>query len=277
MQLIGASFGKGQGKEGVELAYDYLIEKGLLDLLPIEKHENLVFNKECDFIEDYMYKLSLKTEASRLSEEFTLTIGGDHTIALGSIAGILRAKPNTSIIWVDSHADFNDMNSTITGNLHGMPLNGLVYGKKTFNDSLFGWLGNGLIKPENIALIGLNQVDPKEKDLIRESGIHSYWSEDIFYEGIQHILQDAIIKIGGDNIHLSFDMDCIAHNEFSATGCYCPEGMDLGDANYIIKKLKLTNKLKSMDLVEYNPLLDINKDQHRICFELLRNLLIEDN
>ena len=153
MQILGASFGKGQGKEGVELAFEHLIEKGLLDILPVSFYENMHFNKDTEFIEDYLRVLSDKTFELRNRDEFLLNIGGDHTIALGTVSGILKAKPDTSLIWVDSHADFNDMNSSITGNLHGMPLNGLIHGKKTFNNLMFQWLENGFIKPENVAII----------------------------------------------------------------------------------------------------------------------------
>ena len=272
MHLIGASFGKGQGKKGVELAYDYLIENGLLNLLPITSHENLVFDKEKDYIEDYIQRISDKAHISKNIDDFTLTIGGDHTVALGSVSGILQAKPKTSLLWIDSHADFNDVNSSITGNIHGMPLNALVNGNKTFNGASFNWLENGFIKPENIAIIGLNDVDPREKELLLQSGIHVYWSHDIFYEGIQFVVRDALQKIGGENIHLSFDLDAIKNSDFSATGCYCPNGMDLSSANYIISKLASTGRLKSMDLVEFNPLLDNGKEQYKIVLELLSNL-----
>jgi arginase len=273
MQILGASFGKGQGKEGVELAFEHLIEKGLFDLLPVSFYENLHFNKDSEYIEDYLRVLSEKTFELRNQDDFLLTIGGDHTIALGSVAGILKARPNTSLIWVDSHADYNDVNSSITGNLHGMPLNGLVNGKKTFNSLLFEWLGEGFINPKNVAIIGLNDVDPKEKEMLSRSGIALYWDEDIFLDGIQHVVKSAIKRVGGEHIHLSFDMDSIRNDHFSATGCFCPNGMDLNSAKYLFHALKSTNKLKSMDLVEYNPTLDFTKEQHKIVLDLLRELL----
>ncbi len=273
MQILGASFGKGQGKEGVELAFEHLVEKGLFDLLPVSFYENLHFNKDHDFIEDYLRVLSEKTFELSQRDEFLLTIGGDHTIAMGSVAGVLKAHPNTSLIWVDSHADYNDVNSSITGNLHGMPLNGLVNGTKTFNNLMFEWLDDGLIKPENIALIGVNDVDPKEKELIRKSGIAQYTDEAILLDGIEYVMNHAINRIGGDRIHLSFDMDSIRNEHFSATGCFCPNGMYLDDAHYIIRALKSTNKLKSMDLVEYNSALDFSKEQHKIVLDLLRELI----
>jgi arginase len=272
MHLIGSSFSKGQDKKGSELTFEHLIEKGILNLLPITYHENLVFDKEKDFIDEYMHKLSNKACASR-KEDFTLFLGGDHTVSIGTVSGILKAEPNTSLIWVDSHADYNTVNSSITGNLHGMPLNALINGTKTFNSLLFQWLNSGLIKPENVALIGINDVDPKEKELLEVSGINVYWQEDIFYEGIQWVLQDAIKKVKGDYLHLSFDVDAINHKEFPSTGCYCPNGMDLSTAYYIISELKKTGKLESMDLVEYNCLLDNEGKDHKIVFELLSNLL----
>lgn len=271
MQILGASFGKGQGKEGVELAFDHLVENGLFDLLPVSFYENIHYH--LDSVDKYLQDLSEKTFKLSLNNEFLLCLGGDHSIALGSIAGILKAKPNTSLIWVDSHSDYNNVNSSITNSLHGMPLNGLIHGKNTFNNFLFKWLGDGLIKPENVAIIGVNDVDSKEKEMLLSSGIHLYWSEDIYFEGIQFVVNDAIKKVGGEHIHLSFDMDAIKNSQFSATGCYCPNGMEIDDAKYIIHKLKETNKLKSMDLVEYNPTLDFTKEQHKIVFDLLRELL----
>jgi arginase len=154
-----------------------------------------------------------------------------------------------------------------------MPVNGLVNGSVTFNNTMFKWLGNGLISPENIAIIGINDVDPKEHELLIESGIHLYTPKDIFYDGIQHVVKDALNKIGGEDLHLSFDLDAIKNSEFSATGCYCPNGIDLQTAKYIIRSLKSSNRLKSMDLVEFNHLLDNGKDQYKIVFDLLRELL----
>jgi len=273
MQLQGASFGRGQGKEGVELAFEFLVNSGLLDLLPIKKYSDLKFDKNIDFIDEYIKKLADVCYEARLTDEFVLTLGGDHTVGLGSVAGILRAKPNTSVFWIDSHGDYNDMSSSITGNFHGMPLNALVNGKKTFNNSLFEWLGDGLIKPENVSIIGLNDVDPKEKELLDQSGINLYWAEDIVNDGIESVVSSALEKTKGDDIHLSFDLDAIRNSEFSATGCYCPNGMSLTSANYIIRHLKETNRLKSMDLVEFNPLLDFGLNQYKIVFDLLRNLV----
>lgn len=272
MHLIGSSFSKGQDKIGSELAFEHLVEKGILNLLPITYHENLVFDKEKDFIDEYMLKLSKRALLS-CTNDFTLFLGGDHTISIGTISGVLKANPTTSLIWVDSHADFNTVNSSLTGNLHGMPLNALVNGSKTFNNLLFKWLDAGVIKPENIALIGINDVDPKEKELLEVSGINVYWQKDIFYEGIQWVLRDAIKKVKGDQLHLSFDVDAIRHKDFSSTGCYCPNGMDISTAHHIIKEIMRTGKLKSMDLVEYNMLLDSEGKDHKIVFDLLRNLL----
>lgn len=272
MHLIGSSFSKGQDKKGSELTFDHLIKKGILELLPITYHENLIFDKDKDFIDEYMLRLSNKACSSR-KEDFTLFLGGDHTVSIGTISGILKAELNTSLIWIDSHSDFNTVNSSITGNLHGMPLNALINGSKTFNGLLFQWLKEGVIKPENVALIGINDVDSKEKELLEVSGINVYWQEDIFYEGIQWVLNDAIKKVKGDCLHLSFDVDAIRHQDFAATGCYCPNGMDISTAHYIIREIKRTGKLKSMDLVEYNPLLDLEEKDHTILFKLLSNLL----
>ncbi len=272
MHLIGSSFSKGQDKKGSELTFDHLIKNGILDLLPITYHENLIFDKDKDFIDEYMLNLSNKSCISR-KEDFTLFLGGDHTVSIGTISGVLKAEPNTSLIWIDSHSDFNTVNSSITGNLHGMPLNALINGTKTFNGLLFQWLKEGAIKPENVALIGINDVDPKERELLEISGINVYWQEDIFHEGIQWVLTDALKRVNGENLHLSFDVDAIRHSDFSATGCYCPNGMDISTAHYIIRELKGTDRLKSMDLVEYNPLLDTEGKDCKIVFNLLSNLL----
>lgn len=273
MQVIGASFGKGQGKEGVELAFNCLVRNGLFNHLPyVTRYEELIFDKNKESVSQYLERLSDAAFGYRQDDDFVLTIGGDHTIALGTVAGITSAAEDTSLIWVDSHGDFNDVHSSITGSLHGMPLNGLIHGKKTFNTDLFDWLDEGFIKPENVAIIGVNDLDPLEKEMLVKSGIHIYWPEDIFYEGIQHVVKDAVKKVGGCHLHLSFDLDAIKHTDFHATGCYCPNGMDLSTAHYIIKALKLTGKLKSMDLVEYNPLLDIGFENYKIVLDLLGNL-----
>lgn len=272
MEIIGASFGKGQGKDGVERSLDVLLENGLEELFLAPEIRN-VFHYYNESVENYLIRLYHIIKKAHKKGQFVLNIGGDHSVAISTVYAAVSQFNDLSLIWVDNHADFNDVNSTVSGNLHGMPLNCIVNGKKTFNGYEYLWTANGCINPKNIVLIGINDVDEQEKVLLENSGIHVYWLKDVQTRGIDVILGEALKILDSKNLHLSFDVDAIVHQEFKATGCYTNDGISLNEAKYIIKSLKNTNKLRSMDLVEYNPLLDFNNNHHTICLDILKNLV----
>lgn len=200
---------------------------------------------------------------------FPITIGGDHSIAIASSLASLDKNDNLGIIWIDAHGDFNTFETTITGNIHGLPL-AAVTGYK--NDILVNFLTNKRYKFVNTVIVGARSIDPLEKENLMDAGIKVYTNNDIKEIGLETIMNEAI-KIASNNtngIHISYDLDVI--DPIIAPGVSIPEknGINLEEANLIMDIIiKNKNIIKSLDLVEYNPLLDINNKTKDIAINLL--------
>jgi arginase len=190
-------------------------------------------------------------------DAFCLTIGGDHSVAFGSITGILRARPDVALIWVDAHGDFNTPDTSPSGNLHGMPL-AVLMGYARSEIEGFEWM-DAQISRERVAVVGLRSVDEGERRLLREAGVTVFTMTDIDREGIGAIMRKAISAINPDGnraIHLSYDIDAIDPNEAPGTGTRVRGGLSYREAHYIAESLAETGRLGSMDIVEINPELD---------------------
>lgn len=258
IRVTGASFGRGQKKPGVESGFSRLQELGLMAHLP---GDALVMR--CDDNPDllpstgrYLNLLSQCLASPR--EVFNLTIGGDHTIALATVAASLRKMPDTALVWVDAHADFNTINTTLTGNLHGMPLHGLIQGQNTFTGLPdFDWLNHGLIRGDDVVLIGAHEIDPKEAVMLSRAGISVYELELVRREGLEAVVEMAMRKLGTQRpLHVSLDVDVMNSEAFAATGCPCPQGLTLDETRRLLQRLGSSKQVIGLDIVEYNPSLD---------------------
>lgn len=221
-----------------------------------------------------------------------LTLGGDHSIAIGSISGTARAVRErlgreVAVIWVDAHADINTPEMSPSGNIHGMPmafLTGLAMekggesGKEGDEDKdVFGWLrGEQMVNLKKLVYIGLRDVDREEKVLLREQGIRAFSMHDIdrwvclflsFFlgicssahnmasrYGIGRVVEMALAHIGNDTpIHLSFDVDALDPQWAPSTGTPVRGGLTLREGDFICECVHETGNLVAMDLVEVNP------------------------
>jgi arginase len=272
MIIHGANFGNGAGKRGTEEALEVLIDNGLYNVFPRAEIKNIIYHGELP--ENYLKRLYEVIKSSLREERFILNIGGDHSNSIATINATCNHYKDVSVIWIDAHLDYNNVNTTITGNLHGLPLNCVVNGSKTFNDRQFLWTKQGCIAADNITMIGVRDTDPAEKEMAIKSGMRIFWMDECREVGLEKILESALSDTL-DNIHLSFDVDSISFNEFSATGCECPDGLTIDEAKMSIKMIKDTGKLVSMDFVEYNPSLELDNPKKCaiLCLELLKQLL----
>ncbi|WP_434360144.1 arginase [Parasalinivibrio latis] len=189
-----------------------------------------------------------------------LVVGGDHSIAMGSISGIAdyyqQQNKDLGLIWFDAHADMNIPGISPSGNVHGMPLAHLLgYGDKAFTGILSQ---NTKIKPENVVLVGVRDIDSKEKELIKQSGINVYSMRDIDELGMSRV-SDEIIEIVTKNtagFHISFDVDGCDPEVMPGSGTLVPGGVSYREAHLLLEKCAETQQMTSMDLVELNPFLD---------------------
>lgn len=207
---------------------------------------------------------------NKLNEDkFPITIGGDHSIAIASALASNEYHKNLGIIWIDAHTDYNTFDSTVTGNIHGLPL-AAINGYKC--DLLTKHLTNNYINPNNTVIVGARSIDELELENLKNNHITYFTTEDIKKEGINNIL-DKAFEIAGNNtegIHISYDLDYI--DPLVCPGVSVPEqdGIDLDTAittmKYLVNKKDI---IKSLDLVEYNPTLDINNKTKDIAINLL--------
>ncbi|MGK3733626.1 MAG: arginase [Bacillariaceae sp.] len=190
---------------------------------------------------------------------FPLILGGDHSIGIGSLTGILRARPNTGIIWVDAHADLNTPETSGSGNMHGMPLGLLMDhpddGAYDFSKLPgFDFLIDGpRISPEQLVYVGLRDVDPTERIWIKELGIKTFTMTDVDNYGIGQVMSKALDHLKGRPLHLSYDIDSVDPALAPATGTTVRGGLTYREAHFIGEIIARSGNLASAEIVEVNP------------------------
>lgn len=208
--------------------------------------------------------------------EFPVLLGGDHSIGLGSVSGVLKARPDTGVIWVDAHADINNPDSSPSGNMHGMPV-GLLMKQYGSNGILPGleWHANvPILSPEQIVYIGVRDIDETERDVLRKSGIkHVYTMHEIDKYGINRVVGAALKHLEGRPLHLSYDIDAVDPEFAPATGTVVRGGLTFREAFYIAETVAETGMLGSVDMVEVNPFLADSGESTEITVQMGLRLL----
>ena len=199
-------------------------------------------------------------------------IGGDHSISVASALASQNINHNIGVIWFDAHPDFNTFETTITGNIHGLPL-ATIAGYN--NSSLRIFHNNITVNPENIVVVGARSIDKLEMENLKNANIKIFTTNDIKNLGIEFIIKEAL-KIAGNNtngIHISYDLDVI--DPIVAPGVSIPEINGISEEEAMVAHdLMLNNKkVVSFDLVEYNPLKDIDNKTKNIALNILNNTL----
>lgn len=198
-------------------------------------------------------------KAAALEGDTVLTVGGDHSVAMGSIAGALAARPTTGVIWVDAHADINLPSESLSGNIHGMPVAFLMKLLDVGSIAGANWLSEvPTLAPQSIVYIGLRDVDAAERALLRQHHIKRFTMREVDKYGIGRVMEMAMDHLLGDGarpIHLSFDIDAVDPSVAPATGTSVQGGLNYREAHYIAEEVAASGMLGSMDMVEVNPLL----------------------
>lgn len=188
--------------------------------------------------------------------EKVLTLGGDHTIGLGSVAASLRSDTNIGLLWIDAHTDINTERTTITGNLHGLPVAALL----GLCESELNEVAPVHIKQKNIVYIGTRSVDKGEKEIIQQLGIKVYTIEDVRSLGFKKVvalINEQFDKLGVQNIHVSFDIDVIDPAIVNAVSVPEKDGLTTAEYHDLVSALQsLHGEVRAMDIVEYNAVLD---------------------
>lgn len=204
---------------------------------------------------------------------FPILLGGDHSVAIASALASCKKHEEIGIIWIDAHTDYNTFETTVTGNIHGLPL-AAITGYKC--NELRYYHDGATISPSKCVVVGARSIDPWEKDNIKYAGIKVFSTEDIKDRGVASVMEEAF-KIAGyktKGVHISYDLDVI--DPEVAPGVSVPEldGISEDDAMEINKQLvKHIEEIVSFDLVEFNPLRDQNRKTEQIAVNLLAQFI----
>lgn len=201
--------------------------------------------------------------------EFPLLVGGDHIVAIGSSLASVQEHKNMGIIWFDSHADYNTYPTSVTGNLHGLPLAVATnYEKSILADFHSGPFYN----PKNAVIVGGRDIDPWEWGNVLDAGVTVFSTEDIKKYGVEEICKKAfaIASNGTDGVHISFDLDIIDPTVAPGVSIPAKNGINLKETYALAEEItKYSDVIKSADLVEYNPLFDKNNVTKEIATNIL--------
>jgi len=189
-----------------------------------------------------------------------LVLGGDHSLAAGSVAAtadfVRRERKKVGLIWVDAHGDMNTPATSGSGNVHGMPLASLL-GPEPAELSRIGGFAPKIAAAQT-ALIGIRNLDPREKDVIRDAGVRVFTMKDIDRSGIAAVMEQAIAIAGSGTagIHVSFDLDVCDPTIAPGVGTPVKGGLDYREAHMVMEMVADSGLLLALDLVEVNPVLD---------------------
>ncbi len=277
IHIIGVSLDLGGNRRGVDMGPSAFRIAGIAERLAalgatVVDHGDLVapipevksfgdprkkYIREIARVCDKLYRTSL---AALEKGALPLVLGGDHSVAAGSVAAtadfVRREGKPLGLIWVDAHGDMNTPASSDSGNVHGMPLASLL-GPEPAELSRIGGFSPKVL-PEHTVLIGIRNLDEREKEIVRESKVHVFTMKDIDRAGIASIVEQAlaIAGTGTAGVHVSFDMDVCDPTIAPGVGTPVKGGLDYREAHMVMEMIADSGLLRALDLVEVNPILD---------------------
>jgi arginase len=206
-----------------------------------------------------------------------VVLGGDHSVAMGTIAGLARhfgqRHEKLGLVWFDAHADANTPETSPSGNIHGMPLAAVLGHGALSLVNLAGFMP--MVEASHAALVGIRDVDPAERATVKSSGIGAFTMRDIDERGMRSVMEEAIQRAttGTAGVHVSFDVDGIDPDFAPGVGTPSPGGLSYREAHLAMEMLADTGKVLSAELVEVNPILDQRNGTATLAVELLCSLL----
>jgi len=275
VDIIGVPMDLGASRRGVDMGPSAVRYAQLHDQLRslgierVEDHGNLhvpireavgehdKHAKYLDVIDRVCAELAALVESAVRDNGFPIVLGGDHSIAIGTLDGLKRARGKAAgLIWVDAHGDINSPKSSPSGNVHGMPL----------------WfaLERGYADPKRTVQIGLRDVEPGEKENLRNSGVKAFTMSDVDRLTMNRVMEEAIAIAGSDGpLHVSFDLDAIDPREAPGTGTPVKGGLSFREAHLSMEMLSESKKLGSIEMVEINPILDTRNQTAMLAVGLI--------
>ena len=294
LAVIGAPMDLGAGRRGVDMgpsavraaglharlgALGYDVEDlGNIDVVQPEAiHPKPSSARFLSEIATSCVRLARMVEKAAGDGKFPIVLGGDHSIAAGTIAGMARhyrkSKKKIGLIWIDAHADMNTPATSPSGNVHGMPLAATLGMGPRELTHIAGF--SPKVHPSNTVLIGISDVDDEESANVTSSGVHAFTMRDVDELGMRAVMARAIeaASRGTDGIHLSFDMDSVDPDDAPGVGTPVRGGLTYREAHLAMEVLSDSNLLRSIEVVEVNPILDTANRTALLAVELIASAM----
>ncbi|PEQ90285.1 arginase [Bacillus sp. AFS006103] len=292
LSIIGMPMDLGQMRRGVDMGPSAIRYAGIVERLkplfdevhdlgdiPIGRPE-VVVDKESnlrnlDLVAEKSALLADKVDNAVQSGAFPLVLGGDHSIAIGTLAGVSKHYKNLGVIWYDAHGDLNTAETSPSGNIHGMPLAVSIGLGHNLLTNIGGY--GPKVKPENVVIIGARALDDGEKDLIKEIGIKVYTMHEIDRMGMAKVMEETIayLKDKTDGVHLSLDLDGLDPNDAPGVGTPVIGGISYRESHLAMEMLEESKIITSAEFVEVNPILDEKNKTAKVAVELMGSLFGE--
>jgi arginase len=290
IRIIGVPMDLGASRRGVDMGPSALRVAGLQSRLKqlgrqVEDEGNVMVPQAeeqpygerkaryLDEIAETCKGLAEKVRTTLEADIFPLVLGGDHSIAVGTVAGAAayfhKSGKRVGVIWLDAHGDMNTPDSSPSGNVHGMPLASIMgYGPPELVD-LAGM--KPMVEPRNVALVGIRELDSKERRFAKESGVHVFTMRDIDERGMREVMAEAIRFASDDTagIAVSLDMDFVDPSDAPGVGTPVRGGVTYREAHLALEMIADSRAMVSFELVEVNPVIDLHNTTALLGVELV--------
>ena len=287
--IIGAALDLGAGRRGVDMGPSAIRYAGLHDRLDGIGYEVLDWSDVETAVQEAVdeaddtarYLPEIKAACGRVArlvglaleqEALPLVLGGDHSVALGTLGGLAKYRGIGGVLWIDAHGDLNTPESSPTGNVHGMPL-AAAMGLADERFESDAWLLPA-VQPDRVALVGLRSLDVREQERIRELGIKAYTMSDIDRIGIERAIRESLTHIAGPGfVHVSLDMDALDPEVAPGVGTPVRGGLSYREAHLALELVAESGLAGSFEVVEVNPILDRENATAALAVELVASAL----
>ena len=286
--IIGAALDLGAGRRGVDMGPSAIRYAGLSDRLTgagieVEDRGNVeaalaetraTGDEQARFLEEILEasgRVAAEVERARSDGLLPLVLGGDHSIAIGTLSGLAADGPG-GVLWLDAHGDLNTPETTPSGNVHGMPLAAAlgVCGGAFTRDGL----RLPAVEPERVVLVGVRSLDPGEQALVRELGIAVYTISDLDRRGVEPVIAEALERVsGGAFVHVSVDLDVVDPEVAPGVGDPVRGGLSYREAHLALELVAEADVLDAVELVEVNPIRDHENTTAGLAVELAASAL----
>ena len=287
--LIGASLDLGSGRRGVDMGPSAIRYAGLA--ARIERLGRQVFDRgnvegpvaEATAVgnERVRFLEPIKQACERVAQLVTqsveeglqpVVLGGDHSVAIGTLGGLARVYGPGGVLWIDAHGDLNRPETSPTGNVHGMPLAAaLGFAGPEFESEAWTFPA---VSPDRVALVATRSLDPAEADLLSELDVEVYTMSDVDRLGVERVIRQALAHIAGPGfVHVSLDMDALEPDIAPGVGTPVRGGLSYREAHLAMELVAESGLAGSLEVVEVNPILDQENETAKLAVELVASAL----